>query len=108
MAFNANRFAQPQSNTTVSPAVSADNYPYPRKLPDSMHHGGRSHVLGWSTIFQGGQHFYTMDIVRRYWRRGSLDVPAPFFVHAHDFPGAAFSDSGEDCASSTYFSSGDD
>ena len=67
--------------------------------------GGRSHVLGWSTIFQGGQYFYTMDIVRRYWRRGSLDVPAPFFVHAHDSPGAAFSDSGEDCASSTYFSS---
>ena len=37
MPFNANRFAQPRSNTTVSPAVSAHNYLYPRKLPDAMH-----------------------------------------------------------------------
>ena len=37
MAFNANSFAQPRSNTTVSPAVSAENYPYLRQLPDAMH-----------------------------------------------------------------------
>ena len=38
MAFNANRFAQPRNSTTVCPAVSADNYLYPQKLPDAMHH----------------------------------------------------------------------
>ena len=37
MAFNPNRFAQPRSNTTVSLAISANNYHYPRQLPDAMH-----------------------------------------------------------------------
>ena len=37
MAFNPDNFAQPRSNTTVSPAVAADNYLYPRQFPDAMH-----------------------------------------------------------------------
>ena len=48
----------------------------------------RSHLLAWSTIFPGGQYFYTMDIVQLFWRRGCLDVVAPFFVHAHATPAA--------------------
>ena len=58
--------------------------------------GRRRDVLRLSMLFQGGQYFYGADFVWRFWRQGSLNVRAPFFVHHCDPMEASFWDEGDD------------